>query len=611
MQHAEIIPGTAVVARGEPCLIVEAQTLTEIKVQSIESRLTFLVDVEDLKFFPSTIDGLSGAAPNYQQLRDLDYYTAEQISVAYERFLILKRFRAGELTCKQAMNLTGMSKSAFYRLNRRFDEDTGAESLLPNKSGREKGATRLDDDVEEIVAQAFKKIYKGHGATYSRVWKEVQAQCTRQNLPIPSPSAVRARVKAVGEQSLYKLKYGSEAAQQKYGPKPGRIKLSRPLERVQMDHTLVDCILVDEVTRRPLFRPWLTIIVDQRTRVLLGYYVAFHAPSTLSVACAITHAVLPKRQYLNNIGRGNIEHPFYGVPEIIQMDNAKEFSTYKLKKACAINGITPDWRPIGKKHFGGNVERLLGTLMIGRVKLLPGRTMSNVIEKGDYDSEKHAALTISEFIRWFAGEVEVYNYSNHSALTGSPAEEWLKYYRADSGTTLTPKLITNPLHFRLDFMPEEQRDIRPVGVLLFNRAYWSPALKAHIGLKGVTIKYDPFSLRCIWAKIGGDYIELKFSDLTTDDLSYEQHLAINYEALRNRSKAMPQNVIATLESNERLVRESKSATRKAKRRAKAEEAYLRHVSDQHVAITQRSGAKETPSSIDFTKSPTIFHGEDL
>ncbi|MGA9661622.1 MAG: integrase, partial [Pseudomonas alloputida] len=121
------------------------------------------------------------------------------------------------------------------------------------------------------------------------------------------------------------MKHGAESADQKYGAKPGKILLSHPLERVQIDHTVVDCILVDEETRSPLFRPWVTLLIDVYTRVIIGYYVAFHAPSSVSVACAITHAVLPKRQYLDSIGREDVSHPFYGIPEILYMDNAKEF----------------------------------------------------------------------------------------------------------------------------------------------------------------------------------------------------------------------------------------------------------------------------------------------
>jgi putative transposase len=44
-------------------------------------------------------------------------------------------------------------------------------------------------------------------------------------------------------------------------------------------------------------------------------------------------------------------------------------------------GIRIDYRPPGTPHFGGHIERLIGTTM-GAVHLLPGTTFSNVAEKG-------------------------------------------------------------------------------------------------------------------------------------------------------------------------------------------------------------------------------------
>ncbi|QIG18757.1 transposase [Pseudomonas monteilii] len=581
MHSLELVPGMQVVARGEPCIVVELKSLTTVKVQAIDSRQLFIVEVEDIKFLPSSVDGEAGSLKIRQPLKDLDRFTQDDIALANQRFVVIKKFRAGDITLEQAMKTTNLSRSAFYRMNSRFDLDAGRESLLPNKSGRCKGATSIGSDVELIITNAIKKEYKGPGATYLKVWREVQAQCSKLTIEIPSKTAVNTRIKAVGVQALYKLKYGGEAARQKYGAKPGKKSHSRPLERVQIDHTMVDCILVDEVTRLPLFRPWLTLLIDIKTRVILGYYIAFHPPSAISVACALTHAVLPKQRYLRNIEVEDVEHPFHGVPERLHMDNAREFRSYKLQRACAIHGIIPEYRRRGKKEDGGHIERLIGTMMIGQVRMLPGATMSNVIEKGDYDSEKNAALALPEFIRWFAGQVEVYNYTEHSALKCSPAEMWFKFFQTDSGDVISPKLVANPFKFRLDFMPEVERDIRPVGVLLFNRAYWSPILKAYVGKKKVTIKYDPFSLGMIWARIDDEYIDLKFADLTLDNLSYEQHLASNYSDLRDRSKVMPANVIAIRGNNELLVEESKKITKRDKRQVKGKEGYMRHVSDQH------------------------------
>jgi putative transposase len=44
-----------------------------------------------------------------------------------------------------------------------------------------------------------------------------------------------------------------------------------PLEVVQIDHTLVDVVVVDELERLPLGRPWLTLAIDVASRMVNGF----------------------------------------------------------------------------------------------------------------------------------------------------------------------------------------------------------------------------------------------------------------------------------------------------------------------------------------------------
>jgi putative transposase len=51
---------------------------------------------------------------------------------------------------------------------------------------------------------------------------------------------------------------------------------------------------------------------------------------------------------------------------------------------------------------------------MGAVHLLPGTTFSNIAEKGTYDSEGRAVLTLSELERWLALQVAgVYHLTVH------------------------------------------------------------------------------------------------------------------------------------------------------------------------------------------------------
>lgn len=609
MRHTELKPNLRVVAMGEPAIVIERQSNEKVKVQLVNSREDLIVDIEDLKYFPPSIGSAEEAVDECTQLPNDEEITAEIHNVASERAFAIERYLAREIDIKKALSIVGTKKSAFYKLIKRYDKTIGASSLYPKRPGIEKNTRKISDNVEDIITAAIEKMYKGKAASYAKVWEEVQAQCTKLKQVMPCKSTVTSRIKEVGEKRLCRMKDGAEVANQKFGAKPGQLKLSYPLQKVQIDHTVVDCILVDDESREPLFKPWLTLVIDVYTRIILGYYIAFHAPSILSVACAITHAVLPKRRYLENIGCGDVNHPFFGVPEVLHMDNASEFRTIKLKRACALHGIEPEWRPLGKKHYGGHIERLIGTMMNSQVHFLPGSTMSNVLKRSDYNSEKHSTLTIEEFNRLFAGQVEIYNHSVHSALKCQPAEKWNEAFSAKAKIGVHQKVITDSFKFKLDFMPEENRKIRPIGVSLFNRTYWAPELSHHVGLRNVTIKYDPFALYTIWAKIEGSYIELQFADRTLDNLSYEQHLIANKHLSRTRSKEMPANVIAARDANEQILRESKKATKQTRKSRKAAEAHSKHVLDQHFDPSERVPKPVARAEIDFTKGPVIYDSE--
>ena len=49
--------------------------------------------------------------------------------------------------------------------------------------------------------------------------------------------------------------------------------MNEPLELMQIDHTLADVIVVDEIDREPIGRPWLTLAID------VGYSNSARIPS--------------------------------------------------------------------------------------------------------------------------------------------------------------------------------------------------------------------------------------------------------------------------------------------------------------------------------------------
>ncbi len=114
-----------------------------------------------------------------------------------------------------------------------------------------------------------------------------------------------------------------------------------------------------------------------------------------------------------------------GIPKVLHLDNAAEFKSKALRNGCREYGVDLMYRPVGRPHFGGHIERLNRTLM-ERIRGLPGATGSSPNGRKARKSEMTAALTLGEFERWLAMEVaRRHHESPHRGLLGAtPGDTW-------------------------------------------------------------------------------------------------------------------------------------------------------------------------------------------
>ena len=338
----------------------------------------------------------------------------------------------------------------------------------------------------------------------------------------------------------------------------------------------MDAIVVDEAQRLPIGRPWLTLAVDVATRVVVGFYVSLEAPSSTSVALCLSQAVLPKERWLSSRGLA-CSWPVWGLPRAVHTDNGADFTGSALRRGCDEHGIALILRPIATPHYGGHIERLIGTLM-GRVHLLPGSTGSNPVDKGAYPAESESALTMAELEQWLAIEIcEHYHQRIHRGLRRSPISAWQEALRqAGSGLGALPD---RPEQFALSFLPFEQRTLRRDGLHLFNIRYWDPVLPAIVRPgESVLVRYDPRNLSKVYVA-GPDeaYTPIPYADLTFPPITlWEQRAAMG--RLREQGVKAPGEALmfAAVREQQDLVdranAKTKAARRQIQRRADATKA---------------------------------------
>jgi putative transposase len=116
------------------------------------------------------------------------------------------------------------------------------------------------------------------------------------------------------------------------------------LDQVQIDHTVIDVVIVDERERQPIGRPYLTVAIDVYSRTLVGMVVTLEPPSAVSVGLCLAHAAGDKRPWLERLGV-EADWPMSGKPKSLFLDNAAEFKSEALRRGCEQHGIRLAYRP--------------------------------------------------------------------------------------------------------------------------------------------------------------------------------------------------------------------------------------------------------------------------
>ena len=460
----------------------------------------------------------------------------------------------------------GVSQATAYRLVRLFREGGTVSSLVDRKRGRRKDHRTLDKEREEIIRTAIARFYlKPTRPPFSRLVREVQTNCVSAGVKAPNWRTIKHRLESIDLRQRAKQRGETKIIKATMAT-PGDLRASQPLEIVQIDHTKADIFVVDEETREPLGRPWLTLAIDVLSRMVTGFYLSMDAPSRLSVSLCLLHSVFDKSAWLKERDIDK-SWPVAGLPATLHVDNGPEFRSRAFIRGCEDAGMKIQWRPRRTPHYGGHIERLIGTQM-GALHLLPGSSSSNIAERGEYDPKLHAALTLRDLERHITLEiVGSYHQSIHSGLCRPPIAVW----REREGD-IPLRLPHDRMRFWLTFLPEEERALRPDGIHLFNLRYWSPALSADVGRtkRRLLVKYDPRNLSRVFVRRpSGNFVEARYADVTLPSVTLREALTAR-RALQaqGRREVDMRSIIHTAMAQRKLV---DAATRKTKeaRRGKA------------------------------------------
>jgi len=440
-------------------------------------------------------------APGRRRARDDEsWLDAKRVARELEKVLEASGPRA-ETVGRAAAELRLSTRQVYTLLARYRDERTVSSVLARSKPERKK---RLGADVETIVAATLQEQWMiPEAPPLAPVVAEIRARCEEAGLQPPSYFAIRARAADLfTPEDIARRRSANPNHLRRLKPRPGYIAAPHPLAVTQIDHTPTDIQFVEVVDGAGTFvgRAYLTILVDVCTRCILGFCLTLEAPSTLSVALCLAHAVCRKEAWLQARGLAHA-WPTFGRPKQIVTDSAKEFKGAAFRRGCAEYGVAIRRRDRGRVHEGGVVERLLGKLNAA-IGQRDGATGSSIADRDGYPSEKRACLTFADLERCVALAIIDHNGQMNEKTLRVPLDEWRSRAVDPPPTEDAPDAVL------LNFLPEQRRRLTPQGVELFALHYYAPWLGVHVPerdrLGRLDIRYDPRDVSRIYVRDPSD-----------------------------------------------------------------------------------------------------------
>lgn len=476
----DIRPGVIVEHGGRRFCVRRLLSMSDVELIDVETGEISTKSMLDLESAHSLES--STARPDLVALDEEDW------RLALERFRVISPLiglvRRSKAQVGEIASQAGVNPATIYRWLERF-EGSGVVSSLLRKSRNDQGVARTDAQAESIMKTVIRdEFLSGQAPLPTHTYREIQRRCRNEGIAAPHLSTFRRRLSELTPAAVATGREGKRLAR-RFQPIKGSFPgADFPYAVLQIDHTLVDIILVDETHRLPIQRPYITVAIDVFSRMIAGYYISFDPPGTLGTALCIANAVLPKGKALQELDNA-YPWPCRGLPRVIHVDNAKEFRGNALNMACQEYGIDLQFRPVRQPNYGGHIERLMGTLM-QEIHALPGTTRSRSTELGEYNPEGKAAMTLREFEAWFASLVlGVYHHRVHSETMMPPIARYEQGILGsdDLPGTGYPPVPTDEEKLRVDFLPYEMRTIQPYGISMDGIFYQADVLSRWIGSK--------------------------------------------------------------------------------------------------------------------------------
>jgi putative transposase len=381
--------------------------------------------------------------------------------VALQRFQLLHPHLEAGVTLTAIAQEHGLPLRTLQRWVQRY-RDQGLVGLV-----RKKRADQGQHHIRPELQQAIEGLVLQKPApSLASVQRKVTQIALVRGWEIPSYGTIRNIVLQLDAGMRVLAQQGSKAYREAFDLLHQR-DATAPNEIWQADHTLLKICLMNPHGEPA--RPWLTVIMDDYSRAIAGYYLGFEIPTSLATALTLHQAIWHKPDPHWSV---------CGIPQSFYTDHGGDFTSRHMEQVSADLKMRLIFSTPGMPRGRGRVERFFGTVKQMLLAELPGYTPDDhLVDEPE--------LTLDAFdiaFRHFL--LHTYHERVHS-VTGQPPQAMWR----NSG--FLPQLPENleQLDLLLATIPHTRR-VRQEGIRLHNLWYFDLNLSAYIG-EEVVIRYDP------------------------------------------------------------------------------------------------------------------------
>ena len=167
------------------------------------------------------------------------------------------------------------------------------------------------------------------------------------------------------------------------------------LAEVQIDDAeLAINVWADKDGKIVVGHPTLTLIIDVRTRMVLGFYLSLRPPCAETACLAMLNAIQEKPA--PGPGRPMTPWPAHGLPKLLLSDCGKNFKAVAFTKPCNDLGFEPRQAPPYFPRLKGHIERLIRTLK----RLLYARLLKEFCENTPGGDDRKPAVADLSLKDW-------------------------------------------------------------------------------------------------------------------------------------------------------------------------------------------------------------------